>query len=134
MASKSNRWMRLDLDFYSDPKVRALRKRHGEAYVSRWLTLTCLAYREHGRLDLGNEIVRDWVEAESGLKGKKLEDTVEAIAEVGLIEAQAWDEYRIMTSARMTDEAVTIDGRSSRAKAAADARWSQEEKADAVPS
>lgn len=126
MAGKTNQWMRLDLDFYSDPKVRALRKRHGEGYVARWLTLVCLAYREHGRLDMKDDLIRDWVEDESGLKGKRLDDTIAAIAGVGLIDAQAWDEYRVVASARMSDEAANIDGRSSRGKEAARKRWEKD--------
>ena len=125
MGKASSQWMRLDLNFYSDPKVRALSKRHGEGYVFRWLKVVCLAYREHGSLNVGDPMVRDWVEDEAGLRGKRLDASLEAFAEVGLIDAQAWREYGIVTSARMSDEAANIESRSSRGKDAARKRWAK---------
>lgn len=117
--------MRLDLDFYSDPKVRALSKRHGEGHIFRWLKVVCLAYREHGSLDLRDRMVRDWAEDETGLRGKRLDAALEAFAEVGLIDEQAWREYGVVTSARMSDEAANIESRASRGKDAARKRWTK---------
>ena len=131
MAGKAEPWFRLDLNFYSDPKVRGLAKRHGEAYVTRWLKLVCLSYREHGRLHLHDEMIRDWVEHETGLKGKRLDDTVDACASVGLFDAEVWREFGIVTSGRISVEAETIHSRTAKAKQAAKARWSKDADADA---
>lgn len=119
-------WMRLDLNFYNDPKVRALSKRHGENYVARWIKLLCLAYKEHGRLDLRDDMIRDWVEDEMGLKGKRLDDTISACVSVGLFDEGVWNEYRTVASGRMSDEVENVYGRSERARSAAKARWSAE--------
>lgn len=98
-------WMKLDLDFYRDPKVRLMVGRYGEGAAWRWLVLAALAADQHGALDMADEMIRRWVEDESGMRGKRLDAVVEKCVECRLFDEEAWKNSSVLTSQRLKKEA-----------------------------
>lgn len=114
MAAKP--WMKLDLDFWRDPKVKKLIAEKGEAAAFRLVKLWCLAYGHdahidilgdgvkaevHGALDLRDKMTRIDVEDEMGVKGKRLDALVEACVECGLFKRDMWECFGVVTSDRL---------------------------------
>ena len=98
------KWMKLDLDFYRDPKVRKLAKDKGESQAWRWLKLTCLAAEQYGCLDMTDPLISDWVKDEMGMSAQRLDKLVSDCLECRLFDREAWEASRRVTSARMVDE------------------------------
>lgn len=101
------RWMKLDLDFYRDEKVRWLAKKKGDQWAYRWLVLCCLAAEQGGRLDLRDERMRSHVEESTGFRGRRLDEVVGTIVEYDLFSREAWEALGVVTSERLARDAAS---------------------------
>lgn len=97
-------WMRLDRGFWHDPKFAAIIDAKGEAGAFRALKLYSLASENYGRLDFSDRPTRIWVEGEMGLKGKKLDEFMEACLECGVFDRGHYEAFGVFTSRRLSEE------------------------------
>ena len=122
-------WMRLDRGFWHDPKFVAIIAEKGEAGAFKALKLYSLASEQYGVLDLRDKSVRLWVEDEIGMKGKKLDEFMQACLEAGVFSQEHYDGLGVFTSRRLSAEGEkrrkTEESRSAAGKKSAEARNQQ---------
>ena len=102
------KWMRLDVDFWHDPKFTALLSEKSKSVAFDAVRLYCMATAKHGQIDLSDPIERKWVESELSLRGKKLDTLLSTLAEFRIIDADDLDEG-VIPCGRLRNEAARID-------------------------
>lgn len=124
-------WTKLDLDFYTDPKVLELIDMSGKAAAWDWLCLSALANDMGGSLELSKRSVRERVSRMTALRGKRLDSLIDKCVSVGLFDERFWGEYEVVTSKRIETESanrrMTSSVRSEAGKASGEARRKKSE-------
>lgn len=116
------KWMRLDVDFWHDPKIVSLRRNKSDATAFKVIQLYCLATSRNGQINLSDPIERTWVESELSLTGKKLDNLLRTLAEYRIIDADDLGEG-VITCDRLRKEAIKTDEIRERRSKAAKKRW-----------
>ena len=116
------KWMRLDTDFWHDPKFTALLSVKSKSAAFDVIRLYCMATLRSGQIDVNDPIERAWVESELSLRGKKLDSLLNTLAEYRIISADDLKEG-VITCTRLRDEALRIEEIRERRSKAAQKRW-----------
>ncbi|MCL2826114.1 MAG: DUF4373 domain-containing protein [Eggerthellaceae bacterium] len=93
-------WLRLDTDFYHDPKVERLEAVTNGQGVFRWIKLCCIAHEGYGQIDTNDAAMLAHAERHTGLKGRRFSEFVDACAACGLFDPEQWGKG-VITSNRM---------------------------------
>ena len=116
------KWMRLDVDFWHDPKIVLLRRNKSDATAFKAIQLYCLATSRNGQIDITDPIERTWVESELSISSKKLDNLLNTLAEHQIIDADDLQQG-VVTCGRLRSEAIRIEGIKERRSKAAKKRW-----------
>lgn len=102
---KGGKFFSVPYDVYTTPEMRYLRRKCGGiAAFGRWMALVAILYTQGGILDLDNETMHKVIEDELELSAQKLDDFIEALSEIGWIDAQLWRTERHAASESVLDQ------------------------------
>lgn len=114
---KGNRFYSIPYDARNDPKMKLLRRKCGGiAAFGRWQALLGILYDEDARIDLSDQTMHEVIEAELELKGAKLDDFIDVLAEVGWVDRGFWEAERHVVSASVYEQLHYKEVRSSSGK------------------
>lgn len=110
--------------FYSVPygarnthNMKIVRMRCGGIVAfGRWQALLGILYESDGVVDLSDEITRKVVEAELELKGKQLDEFIEAVIAVGWVDLTLWRTMQHVVCKGVTDQLAYKQEQSSNGK------------------
>lgn len=110
------RWLKLDTDFSTDPKVELLISKYGEKTAFQWLQIVAVAYeidsdvillegskltKTCGVIDMKDDASRVHLEKRVGMKGARLKAIIDHCVECGLFNREWWELSSVVSSERM---------------------------------
>lgn len=88
---KGGKFFSVPYDVYCSPEMRYLRRKCGGiAAFGRWMAFVAILYTQGGAIDLDNETMHKVIEDELELKPQQLDEFIEALSEIGWVDAQMW--------------------------------------------
>lgn len=93
-------YIKLDLDWYDDPKILEFQDRYGKASLVDVIKLYCALGEFYGQIDLKERAQALHLQKVLGKKGKALDAFLEKCASVNLIKADAYKAFRRVASDR----------------------------------
>ena len=141
----SKTWLKLDTDFFSDPKIELLVAKNGEKTAWFWLKIVAISYeieseislfdgqrttRVRGAIDMKDDMSRIHLESRMGLSSAKLRSVVDKCCDCGLFDKQLWESAQVITSERMLAQGEAM-ARSREAKREAGRRSGESRRARA---
>ena len=115
-------WIRLDTDFYHDPKFLALQRDKGKNACFDCIRVWCLCHENYGVVDINDHKMRLWLEEELGIRGKRLASYLKTLADCELIDPEEFAQGRV-TSKRLKREGLKRKDSEDKARYAAEKRW-----------
>lgn len=114
----ANPYIKLDLDWRSDPKTMLFEARFGRAALADWVSVMCLMGELGGYIALDEPGHRMRARQALGKTDKGIDKLMGELAECRLIDKASWERSRIATSERAVRDA---DSRARRREFAANA-------------
>lgn len=100
-----SRYIKLDLDWRDDPKTMVLEERHGRGTLADWVSVMCLMAEFGGSFSMDDAGTVLRVKKALGKSAALCLKIFGQLAECGLIDAQAWERSRTVTSRRAMADA-----------------------------
>lgn len=122
-------WMKLDTDFWHDPKFVLIIKEKGEAVAFRAVKVIALINRADGQIDLNDPMQKAWAQAELGMGDKAFTSLLKTLATYHLIIPENL-EVGIVNSRRTVAEKIKRDEIREKRRMAANARWNADADAE----
>ena len=83
-------YMKLDFDWYEDPKVLDFQDRHGKAALVDLIKLFCVMGEFYGQIDLKDNAQKLRLQKVLNKRGKALVAFIDKVANCDLVDAEAW--------------------------------------------
>lgn len=122
-------WMKLDTDFWHDPKFVLLIAEKGEATAFKAIKALALINRNDGQIDINDPMQKAWAQQEMGIKGKAFTNLLQTLAAYQLIIPENL-EVGIVNSRRSIEEKHKRDDIREKRRQAANKRWDANAKAN----
>lgn len=103
MATKP--YIKLDIDWRDDEKVLRLEGEYNKSYLIDWVGIMCLMSRFDGCIDMTDKITSRIVCRSLRKSLTSVKKSVDAFAEVGLIDKGAWERSELVMSERSLKDA-----------------------------
>lgn len=102
---KGSKFFTVPYDARSTSEMRYLKLRCGGiAAFGRWMALLGILYEQDGSVDLSNDIMHRVIEEELELKGSALDEFIDALVELGWVEAGFWKDKKHVISASVVQQ------------------------------
>lgn len=102
---KGGKFFSVPYDVYCSPEMRYLRRKCGGiGAFGRWMAFVAILYQQGGAIDLDNETMHKVIEDELELKSDQLDEFIEALSEIGWVDAQMWKTNRHAISGSVLDQ------------------------------
>ena len=102
---KGGKFFSVPYDVYCSPEMRYLRRKCGGiAAFGRWMAFVAILYTQGGAIDLDNETMHKVIEDELELKPQQLDEFIEALSEIGWVDAHMWKTNRHAISGSVLEQ------------------------------
>lgn len=102
---KGGKFFSVPYDVYCSPEMRYLRRKCGGiAAFGRWMALVAILYTQGGAMDLDNETMHKVIEDELEMKPQQLDEFIEALSEIGWVDAQMWKSNKHVISESVLEQ------------------------------
>ena len=131
MAAKP--YIKLDTDWYDDPKVLDFQDRYGKAALVDLVKLFCVLGEFYGSIDLKDNGQKIRLQQVIGKKGKALTAFLDKVASCGIINAEAYKALQRISSDRSIRDGTARKNRREYALAASQAAADKRKDGKAEP-
>ncbi len=104
----NSRYVRLDLDWRDDPKTMLLEERHGRGSLADWVSVMCLMAEFGGSFSMDDTGTVLRVRKALGKSAALCQKMFGQLAECGLIDPEAWQRSKLVTSRRAMADAERV--------------------------
>lgn len=101
----SKPYIKLDIDWRDDEKVVRLEDLFGKSYLIDWVGMMCLMSRFDGCIDLSDRSIQRIVVRDMRKRLTSVRKSIDAFAEVGLVDKGAWERSGLVMSERSLKDA-----------------------------